>query len=291
MQTIVIYTSGTLGDHLPFVALGQALTARGYRVRMAINQAMHAYAHRAGLEAVALTDVERGAEEARKNAWAWDHWHMPDTGVHPRAEPFDVEWYLTQARELIDLCREADLLISTSIRPLGYVVYSALELPWLTVSVNPFTFWQPVSVEEQKVHREHRVKEYTGLRDLIAYTFGELGIDKAPPPWSRGWLFARHVILASSPHFSRPDLNQLQPHSSIDMTGFWFYQDPAWRDWQPDEALRRFCQRRPIVLSYSSQPLENPRQALAGSASPYWYSAVGVVSQKKTCRLAPIPRR
>ena len=34
-QTIVIYTAGTLGDHWPFMALGQALTARGYQVRMA----------------------------------------------------------------------------------------------------------------------------------------------------------------------------------------------------------------------------------------------------------------
>jgi len=263
VSTIVIYTSGTLGDHLPFFALGQALTARGHRVRMAINQAMHPYAHRAGLEAIALTDIERGPEQARENAWAWDHWRTAELAAHPKAKPFDVERYITQARELVDLCRHADLLISTSIRTLGYVVYSVLRLPWLTVSVNPFIFWQPVPAEEREVLRANRLKEYNVLKDLIAYAFAELGVDKTPPAWSGGWLFARHVILASSPHFSRPSLNQLQPHSSIDMTGFWFYEDPAWQDWQPDQVLRRFCQRRPIVLSFSSQPLEDPRRALA----------------------------
>jgi len=57
MANIVIYTSGTLGDHLPFIALGRALADRGHGVRLAINQAMHAYARRAGLDAVALTDI------------------------------------------------------------------------------------------------------------------------------------------------------------------------------------------------------------------------------------------
>ena len=263
MHTIIIQTGGTLGDHLPFIALGQALTARGYRVRMAINRAMHGYAQRAGLEAIELTDIERGPEEARDNAWAWDHWNNPVTKEHPNAKPFDVDQYLTRAREVIDLCQDADLLISTAIRSLGYVAHSALELPWLTASMNPFTFWQSTSPEEQKNQREARMKEYDFLIDLIAYAFAELGIDKPLPPWSKGWLYSRHVLLASSPLFSKPDLDQLLPRSSIDMTGFWFYEDPVWQDWEPDEALREFCERRPIVLSFSSQPVENPRHALA----------------------------
>ena len=90
MATIVIYTSGTLGDHLPFIALAQSLTTKGHRVRLAINQAMHPYAERFGLEAIALTDVERGPEQARDNAWAWDFWNTPDQTVHANAGPFDA---------------------------------------------------------------------------------------------------------------------------------------------------------------------------------------------------------
>ena len=128
----------TLGDHLPYIALGQALTARGHRVRLVFNQAMHSYAQRAGLEVMALSDIERGPEEARENAWAWDHWNYPRGGPHPKAKAFHSDDYVTQVRELMDACREADLLVATSIRPHGYSAANALGIPWLTASLNPF---------------------------------------------------------------------------------------------------------------------------------------------------------
>ena len=263
MAVIVIYTSGTLGDHLPFIALGQALTRKGHRVRMAINQAMHPYAERFGLEAVALTDIERGPEQAQENAWAWDFWNIPDRGVHPNASPFDPEQFTIQAEELTALCRNADLLISTSIRALGYVAYQALGLPWITVSMNPYSFWQPGTAAEREVKRRSLVGEYEFFERILSFTFHKLGIKKPFPSFREGWLYAKHVLLASSPHFSRPNLNQFQPHSSIDMTGFWLYEDPDWRGWQPGEKLRSFCKHSPLVLSYSSQPLEDPKRVLA----------------------------
>lgn len=262
MAVIVIYTSGTLGDHLPFIALGRALTKKGHRVRMAINQAMHPYAERFGLEAVALTDVERGPEQARENAWAWDFWNTPDQNVHPNASPFDPEQFTTQAEELTAICRNADLLISTSIRALGYVVYQALELPWITVSMNPYSFWQPGTAAGRQAKQRSLMNEYEFFKRILPFAFHKLGIEKPFPPFREGWLYAKHVILASSPHFSRPNLNQFQPHCSIDMTGFWLYEDPGWKEWHPDERLRNFCELRPIVLSYSSQPLENPKRVL-----------------------------
>ncbi len=262
MPTIIIFTSGTLGDHLPYIALGRALAARGYRVRMAINQAMHEYARRAGLEAVALTDVDRGEEQAREHAADWDHWNNSPATSRPKAAPMTIDQYVGQVRELVDLCRDADLLIATAIRTQGYLAAEALGLPWLTVSMNPFTFWQPTLPEEQEAQWASWLKYHDRFAAAITHTFAQLGVDKEAPPCSVGWLFARHVLLASSPCFSRPNLAQLQPRSSIDMTGFWFYEDPAWRDWQPDEALAAFCRRRPIVLSFSSQPLEDPRRVL-----------------------------
>ncbi len=263
MSSIVIYTSGTLGDHLPFIALGRALHDRGHRVQLAVNPAMQSYVHRAGLETFVLTDEQRGEEQARADAWAWDHWNNRDTAEHPKAKPFDIEQHVTQARELIALCRDADLLIATSIRMLGYVVHHALGVPWLTASMNPFSFWQSTAEEERRAHQTAEIKIYRSIKELLGYTFSSLGIDHAVPIWSRGWLFARHILLASSAYFSKPDLKQLLPRSSIDMTGFWFYEDPDWLDWQPDEALREFAARRPIVLAFSSQPLENPQHILA----------------------------
>ena len=51
------------------------------------------------------------------------------------------------------------------------------------------------------------------------------------------------------------------------MSGFWFYQDPEWLNWHPDEKLRRFCEpedpdKKPIALAFSSQPLLEPAMIL-----------------------------
>jgi mannosyltransferase OCH1-like enzyme/UDP:flavonoid glycosyltransferase YjiC (YdhE family)/GT2 family glycosyltransferase len=262
MSKIVIYTEGTLGDHLPFVALGQALQARGHRITVVINQAMHRYAHQAGLDAVALTDIDRGPKEAQAHAWAWNHWDNPALEDHPQAPSFDLNEYITQSTELVDICRDADLLISTAIRTLGLVAHSALDIPWLTASMNPVAFWQPTLPEEQAIEQKNLRREYDLFKEILQVTFRRLGINKPVPPFSRYWPFARHILLASSPHFSLPNLAQYQPHANIDLTGFWYYQDPAWQDWQPDGALQEFCRRRPIVLTFSSQPLENPQKIL-----------------------------
>ncbi len=264
MSRIVIFTSGTLGDHLPFIALGQALQNRGQSVCLALNPAMQNYAQRAGLESAALTDHLRGPEEARQNAWAWNHWRDPRT--HPGAGPFDANQFATQCAELIELSRDADLLITTSIRTHGYVVHSATGLPWLTISMNPFHFWLPPTPDERRARREQQLTSVPFFKELLAYTFAELGIQKLIPPYSPAWLWGSRVLLASSPHFSRPNLNQLQPQATLEMTGFWYYQDPDWENWQPDPALASFMERRPLALAFSSQPLEAPGEILARHA-------------------------
>ena len=38
---------------------------------------------------------------------------------------------------MFDLAGGADLLLATSIRILGYVVSQALDIPWITISLNP----------------------------------------------------------------------------------------------------------------------------------------------------------
>lgn len=261
MKTIVIYTSGTLGDHVPFFALGQALQRRGHRVRLMINQAMHAAAAQAGLEAFAYTDIERGPEHTRENAWAWNHWRNAEIPVEIPSLPDIYAQYLTQVQEMAAICQGADLLLATSIRTHGMVVAQAARLPWMTVSFNAMTFTPPAAAE-QTARQQARQVEYQAYRPVIDYVYEKLGLPLSAPDWRPGWTFARHILLASSAHFSRVDLNQLQPHSSIDQTGFWFYDDPAWQGWQPDPALAAFCARRPLALAFSSQPVEDPRRIL-----------------------------
>lgn len=229
MPPIVIHASGTLGDHLPFIALGRALAGRGHRVTLAINQAVHGFARAAGLEAVALTDVERGEE---------------------------------QACELAEICRGADLLLAASTSFLPLVAHRGSVVPWITLSVNPSSFVRPEGAREREALQAQSLREYRIVRERLAMAWKKLGIETPLPGWSPTWHYARHVILASSAHFSRPDLEQLQPWHSVEQTGFLFYEDPAWPDWRPDPELEEFCRRRPIVLAFGSQPLEDPARVL-----------------------------
>jgi UDP:flavonoid glycosyltransferase YjiC (YdhE family) len=262
MSRIVVFASGTLGDHLPFVAVARALAGRGHRVTLAINRVMHPYAHAAGLDAVALTDVDRGPEQARDQAWAWNHWDQPGANPPSGTPSPDPGHFVTQALELAGLCRDADLLLSTSIRVQGCFAQRATGVPWLTLSVNPYTFGFATG-EAAAAHREGSLAEYRLLRPTLAAAWRALGIRTPVPDWAPGWNYARHVLLGSSAHFCRHDPAQLQPRHSLETTGFWFWEDPAGARWQPDPELEAFCARRPIVLAFSSQPLEDPRPILA----------------------------
>lgn len=263
MASIVVYTAGTLGDHLPHIALSAALRARGHRVVLAINRAMLPWTAKFGLETRTLTDVDRGAEEARENAWAWDHWNDTAPPEPPAGRGADGESLARQASEIAECCRGADLLLASAIRPQGLIAQRATGIPWLTLSMNPFVFAPPQNQHERALELATSVEMYRFYRGMLASAFRRLAIAAPLPECSPTFRYARHVILASSVHFSRPDPDQLQPRHSLDLTGFWFYDDPDWEDWRPDQELEAFCSRRPIVLTFSSQPLADPRKVLA----------------------------
>lgn len=80
-----------------------------------------------------------------------------------------------------------------------------------------------------------------------------------PDSWRNTKDFSR-FILAASPYFC-----QLLPeYSQVYQTGFWFYEDPDWSSWQPSKELREFVEQepKPLVLSYSSVPVENPQEVV-----------------------------
>jgi UDP:flavonoid glycosyltransferase YjiC (YdhE family) len=70
----------------------------------------------------------------------------------------------------------------------------------------------------------------------------------------------RLILLASSPHFSRPRLDHW-PQAR--MTGFWFDDDLG--DWSPDEELVDFLdvEPRPLALTFSSLPVQDASRVVA----------------------------
>jgi UDP:flavonoid glycosyltransferase YjiC (YdhE family) len=85
MATIVISSTGTHGDYLPYIALGQFLKSQGHTVRMAFRKSMHPYVIKAGLEAVTC-GTELTMEQAQKDAAHWDHFQRPDTSLQSEIE-------------------------------------------------------------------------------------------------------------------------------------------------------------------------------------------------------------
>ncbi len=253
-----------MGDHLPYLALAQRLQGRGHDVLMVINQAMHAYAERAGIEAVALSDVERGPREARENAWAWDHWQSSvdrqRSSLKVKARPLD--FFTRQVQELAGYAGGADLLLATAIRVHGLPAHLISGVPWVTLSVNPSAFVQSTHTAVREQQADLRRRYYNDKRPLLDHALRTAGSDQLLPGYYRGCLWAPQVILGSSPAFSTPDLEQLRPHAELVQTGYWFWEDPAWSTWQPSPQLQAICERRPLVLAFSSQPLENPGEIL-----------------------------
>ena len=262
MSKLVLFTSGTLGDHLPFITLAQGLQSRGHQVLMVINQAMHPFAERAGVPAVALTDIARGVDEAQANAWAWNHWQTPRGQPHPNANPAPPDYFLNQVRELAQIAEGADLLLTSSLRPHGLAAHLLSGTPWLTVSVNASGFLLTSDMPRQGEYFEKAREHYYNIQLDVEQLLAEFGRKTHIPTYYHGVLWAEQIILGSSPHFSAPDLTQLQPFNSISQTGFWLWNDPAWDDWQPSAELDAFMQRNPLVLSFSSQPLEAPQAIL-----------------------------
>jgi UDP:flavonoid glycosyltransferase YjiC (YdhE family) len=251
------------------MALGKALMARGYQVRMAVNPAIHTLVQLAGLEAVALPEPRMGPEQVRQHAHAWDHWE--ETGDSEASEAiatlfraYGVERNFPLLRALLSLCQDADLLLATSIRPWGWVVHQALGLPWLTISVVPAQFGTPPADHPSRTHDWEAAKRlfHHHVQDWLRQVLLRLA-PTLKPTCAHGPLWSDELLLASSPHFS-PSSGTVSPAHAVTVhsTGFWFYDDPVWCNWEPAPALRRFVERRPLVLSFSSLPVVNPSEVL-----------------------------
>ena len=106
---------------------------------------------------------------------------------------------MAQVQGLLEACRGADLLISTSLRLLGYIAANSLGIPWLTVSLNAYTFWEPNTRQQVQDQHALRQREYEHFSALANQAFAELGVAKKVQPWTPGWLFAPPYTIGQQP--------------------------------------------------------------------------------------------
>jgi len=255
MATIVISSTGTHGDHLPYIALGAALRSRGHRVKMAFRKSMHSYVLKAGLEAIDC-GKELTAEQARQDARDWDEWQPAQAFFSEQAA--ELETFFRQDlpqlyHQLLTACTDADLFIGGLQRHiLGAMLRRKLGLPWVAASVTPFF---QCADRGQQTHAQRKIRQFfLPILQEVGQTLGLEGMN---------WLDyeqTNHALLGSSQYFSQPTAE----NAHYQQTGFWFYEEPAWKTWQPDPMLRAFVEQepKPLFLSFSSIPVTNPRAIL-----------------------------
>ena len=270
MAKIVITTAGTLGDHLPYIALGKFLQVRGHQVCLAISQSFHDYAIKAGLEVVSC-GRSHGKQEVQQDAKTWNQLEkgiisnrlISDPDVYEQILRLIEKAFPAILETLLKICADADLLIcGIQYLTLGAFVAEKLNIPWIGTSLMPCLQCQ----NNQSQNNQKSAIAKADRRDPYLLKINELRQQFALKAFTQAEWFdysekhPQKAILAASSHFSQLNAESLQ----YQQTGFWFYEDPDWQDWQPDTQLRDFfaVDPKPLVLSFSSLPLENAQAVL-----------------------------
>jgi UDP:flavonoid glycosyltransferase YjiC (YdhE family) len=265
MAKIVITTTGTMGDYLPYFSLGKALQDRGHQIILAIGESMFAKAEKLGLKVVACGGTFT-QQEAQNDAQSWDQLKtgsisslVYDPVMYQSMDLLFRREIPPVLKDLEIICHDADLLICNLQRLLiGALIQEKIAIPWVATSVMPFAQGEIIKTP----HRNHdRPDPYLPTINQIREDFGLKSFSQEDWFKCNQLLHSdQRAMLASSRYFS--PLNQLS--QNFQQTGFWFYEDPAWQNWQPDPKLKEFMEQYPpaLVFTFSSLPLKNAEEVL-----------------------------
>ena len=260
MAKIINTAYGTMGDVLPYLALGQQMQARGHKIYMAISQSMHSQCLAAGLIPISIGHEIVNAEKARESSLLWNNWSSKSVDIKLRKKLsgsntwFNIEKSISS---LLNACSDAKLIICNPQQEIvAAIVAEQLSIPLVRAIVTPTLLYQPNNwwrvsqwmrqTQNKTYDRYHLLREKQGLTDTEA--------------WKPYWKYDRLIFAAS------PDLYPSPPYCfPSNQTGFWFYEDPQWQDWQPNIKLKEFMTAdiKPLVLSFSSQPIRNREEFIA----------------------------
>jgi len=253
MPAIIITAYGTMGDILPYLALGQALTARGHKIYMSIPKHLHSKCLEENLIPIQIGHKEVNAEKVNKSALLWDNWSTNVDELEARKKlPGSHTWFNTQksVNNLLNVCSGATLIICNPQQEIvAAVIAEKLSIPLVRAIVTPALLYQPNNwwkVSQWSIKKNIYHDNYHKLRE----TQGLTGQD----PWRKYWGFDRLIFPASPYLFPSP------PYClPSNQTGFWFYNSSQLNKWRPDDKLRKFMttDEKPLVVSFSSQPIRD----------------------------------
>ncbi|MEM8961155.1 MAG: methyltransferase domain-containing protein [Acidobacteriota bacterium] len=232
-MTVVLVTEGSRGDLEPFVALGEALGARGHRVRIVTSKTLASWVRSETIETVAF-DTELAPPDD-------DHADLTDPRRTilrlPRLiRAFDHLSRALEARqhELLRACGDAELLVTTPIGLGAPHIADALELPYVWASpwpMHPSRAWAfplapPWTYDVSLLRRlSHRItariawRVTSGVTKRLRATLGLPPIDRR----ELGRRLAEQPTLYGYSHNLLPVPAEWPPHRHV--TGAWL--DPG----------------------------------------------------------------
>lgn len=270
-RNVVVFAAGSRGDIQPCVALGQGLAARGDRVRMIASARYAALVAAAGLELAPLTadpaeilHTEEGQQLLAGGRNPVKFLRNFRRILGPLAE--------RSLAEILDACKDADLLLCPTAGFLGEHLGEHLGIPWALVHFQPSeptrAFPHPLVPQGRLLGPWGNRKSFQAV-DQVAWQLArpfinpwrqaELGLGKLPlrGPMHRVRRDRRPALCCFSPAVV-PRPADWPPY--VHVTGYWFLDESGY---QPPEELTRFLDAGPPPVYVGFGSMVPPDRAMA----------------------------
>jgi sterol 3beta-glucosyltransferase len=241
---IILATYGTTGDVQPMLALGVQLARRGHSPVVAAAPNFGPRAESCHLEFLPLGPHRD--EEETKAIFA------PVMRILDPAEQLrlTLSWatcHTTQMfEELRDACRQADALLSLPFQFAGHMVHQAIGIPLVSYHYSPF------------FGRNKRMGEISA--SVVNSIRSKLGLPSVEDPLGQSGMSTLLTLIGVSRHFF-PRLARWPEWYKL--TGFWYLDQAAERDWAPDPDLVRFVDsHQPLVVVTTGSMYHDDPQAV-----------------------------
>jgi sterol 3beta-glucosyltransferase len=255
---IVIPTIGSRGDVQPFLALAQGLIRTGHTVTLASHPVMRTLVETHGVAFAPIgPDIDLGQEVAAIRRRS----RTLVVGL-VRAMRFSFDMLEQAHEDILDQCRQADLVVVPAQSAAGKNEADLLHLPYLSVNLVPWGI--PWDDPERPLYKRLIYGAIDGLIGLS--TTRPLNRMRKrqglPPVGPEGFGSARLGLVPVSPAVYPANPHWAPQHRLV---GYWFAEEPA--GWQPPSDLLAFLEagQPPLVVSLGAMSLGR-EDALASAA-------------------------
>ena len=244
---VVLTNFGTTGDFRPLLTLARELAEHGGKPVLAFPPFAGPLASSSGFEYCAIGPDLQSLRDEVNHQWSesaglYDSSDQMLSLLLPFHDAFDQTF-----RELKDICRDADVLISGPAQPMARMVHEITGVPFVSVQLCHFGgSGGPALLKAGE--------------QLINPFRHKLGLPPVSDPFTRGANSPQLALYAMSAHL-RPRPADWPAHYHL--TGFFFEETD--REWQPDGELEKFLSdgTPPVVVTLGSMVHGDPNALVA----------------------------